>query len=49
MGVMLQLGQRSSDRDVWRESNKLNFVEGRAAGDMQFLPVSPDFISNFHT
>jgi hypothetical protein len=49
MGVMLQLGQRSSDRDVWRESNELNFVEGRAAGDMQFLPVSPNFISNVHT
>ena len=31
----------------WRECNELNFVEGRAAGDMQFLPASPDFIRNF--
>jgi hypothetical protein len=70
-GVMLQLGQRSSERDVWlwvpsgtshnqaspwisalglsqwRESDELNFVEGWAAGDMQFLPASPDFIRHF--
>ncbi|MFU8886243.1 MAG: hypothetical protein ACNA8O_12400 [Cyanobacteriota bacterium] len=70
-GVMLQLGQRSTDRDVWlwvpsgtshnqsspwtsalglsqwRESNELNFVVGGPAGDMQFLPASPDFIRNF--
>jgi len=70
-GVMLQLGQRSTDRDVWlwvpngtshsqtspwisalglsqwRESNELNFVVGGPAGDMQFLPVSADFIRHF--
>ncbi len=70
-GVMLQLGQRSTDRDVWlwlptgtshsqpnpwispmglsqwRESNELNFVVGRPAGDMQFLPTAPDFIRHF--
>jgi hypothetical protein len=70
-GVMLQLGQRSTDRDVWlwvpagtghnqpspwisplglsqwRESNELNFVVGGAAGDMQFLPASADFIRHF--
>jgi hypothetical protein len=70
-GVMLQLGQRSTDRDVWlwvptgtshsqgspwtsalalsqwEESNELNFVVGGSAGDMQFLPVSADFIRHF--
>jgi hypothetical protein len=70
-GMMLQLGQRSTDRDVWlwvptstsysqsspwtsalglskwRDSNELNFVEGRDAGYMQFLQASPDFIRNF--
>jgi hypothetical protein len=70
-GVMLQLGQRSNERDVWlwvpsgtshnqaspwisalglsqwRESDELNFVEGRDAGDMKFLPASPDFIRNY--
>ena len=70
-GVMLQLGQRSTDRDVWLwvptgtshsqtspwssalglsqwlESNELNFVVGGPAGDVQFLPVSADFIRHF--
>ena len=31
----------------WKECNELNFVEGRAAGDIQFLPVSADFIRHF--
>jgi hypothetical protein len=31
----------------WRESNELNFVVGGPAGDMQFLPVSADFIRHF--
>jgi hypothetical protein len=70
-GVMLQRGQRSTDRDAWlwlpsgtsnsqaipwtsalglsqwRESYVLNLVAGGPACEVQFLPVSAEFIRDF--